>query len=219
MRIIAGRLKRRKLLANPGMVTRPITDRVKVSLFQYLESDLEDARVADVFCGTGTLGFESLSRGARSVVFLERDRTAFELLKTNVESLGVKDETMCWNVDVERTSFRPKNCDEKLPYDVIFFDPPYKMVPDIKPGTPLYRSLQRVSREGIAAPDALLLLRTPKFAEFELPACWQIEYVSEYSSMTVHWFRRIEVSADADQIDESINEESPDAEPDGASVV
>ena len=49
MRIIAGRLKRRKLLANPGIVTRPITDRVKVSLFQFLESDLEDARVADIF--------------------------------------------------------------------------------------------------------------------------------------------------------------------------
>ena len=221
MRIIAGRLKRRKLLSNPGMVTRPLTDRVKVSLFQFLESDLQDARVADVFSGTGTLGLEALSRGARSVVFYERDRTGFELLRQNVQSLGVGDETLCWNVDVARTSFRPKNCDHMLPYDVIFFDPPYRMVKDIVPGSPLYRSLVRLAREDVSSPNALMLFRTPKHSTFELPDVWQIEHVSEYSSMTVHWFRRAEgVSAEAEEAstgesDDSHVEESDGAVPDG----
>ncbi|MGD9854019.1 MAG: RsmD family RNA methyltransferase, partial [Planctomycetaceae bacterium] len=68
MRIIAGKYRRRKLLTKPGLTTRPITDRAKEPLFERLESHLEGARVADVFAGTGTLGLESLSRGARSVV-------------------------------------------------------------------------------------------------------------------------------------------------------
>ena len=117
---------------------------------------------------------------------------------------------MCWNVDVTRTSFRPKNCDQMLPYNVIFFDPPYKMVSDIRPGSPLYRSLERLSREGIAASDALLLFRTPKFAEFELPPIWQIEHVSEYSTMTVHWFRRKECGTVAEPIGEA-ESASPDS--------
>ena len=74
MRIVAGKFRRRKLFANPGLKTRPITDRVKESLFERLSGELEGKRIADVFAGTGTLGLEALSRGAKSVVFIESDR-------------------------------------------------------------------------------------------------------------------------------------------------
>lgn len=190
MRIIRGRFGRRKLLSNPGDVTRPITDKVKESLFEYLEDQIQDARVADIFAGTGTIGLETLSRGAKSIVFIEKDRKALELLRKNVATLNVQDETLCWSTDVARTSFRPRNCEDMTPFDVAFFDPPYKMVQDIVPGKVLYKSLERLAREGVTSDDALLVFRTPGRAEFQLPEAWQFERKLEYSRMDVHWFRK-----------------------------
>ena len=99
MRIIAGEFRHRTLLANPGNTTRPILDRVKESLFARIENRLVGARVADVFSGTGTLGFEAISRGAASVVFVESDRKAQELLRKNVAALKLEDRTLCWATD------------------------------------------------------------------------------------------------------------------------
>ena len=190
MRIIRGRFGRRKLLSNPGDTTRPITDKVKESLFEYLEDELQGTRVADIFAGTGTIGLEALSRGANSIVFFERDRKAVELLRKNVATLKIEDETLCWATDVMKTSFRPKNCEGMTPFDVAFFDPPYKMVPDIAPGKPLYKSLERLAREGVTSDDALLIFRTPSRAVFQLPDAWQFERKIDYSRMEVHWFRK-----------------------------
>ncbi|MBL6705898.1 MAG: 16S rRNA (guanine(966)-N(2))-methyltransferase RsmD [Planctomycetaceae bacterium] len=195
MRIIRGRFGRRKLLSNPGDTTRPITDKVKESLFEYLEDEIQGMRVADIFAGTGTIGLESLSRGANSVVFFERDRKAVELLRKNVASLKVEDETLCWATDVLKTSFRPKNCEGMTPFDVAFFDPPYKMVPDILPGKQLFKSLERLAREDVTSDDALLVFRTPGRAEFQLPDAWRFERKLEYSRMEVHWFRKQAQSA------------------------
>ena len=99
MRIIAGEFRRRKLLASPGLTTRPITDRVKETLFERIGEDLVDRKVADIFAGTGSLGLEALSRGAKSVVFIESDRRGHELLRQNVATLGVEDRTLCWRTD------------------------------------------------------------------------------------------------------------------------
>lgn len=192
MRIIAGRFRRRKLWTNPGLVTRPLTDRVKEILFERLGGELPPWRVADVFAGTGTLGLEALSRGARTAVFVEQDRKAFELLRRNVETLGVEADTLCWNTDALRSSFRPHGVDDLLPYDLIFFDPPYALVADLRPGRPLFRSLERLARPGIAAPGALLVLRVPERAEFVCPDVWEPSRHWELSTMevVVHRLRR-----------------------------
>ena len=190
MRIIAGKFRGRTLLANPGQTTRPITDRVKEALFERLEQRIGEKRVADLFAGTGTLGLEALSRGARSVVFIEKDRRAWERLKENVARIGVEEQTLCWRADVLRCSFRPKGVSDMLPYDIVFFDPPFRMIGELKPGRPLYRALQRLAREGITAPDALLLLRTPQHAHFEPPPAWRLDRTLEFSNMTVHLFEK-----------------------------
>lgn len=187
MRIIAGRLRRRKLLTNPGLTTRPIAARVKESLFEHLNPYLVDARVCDVFAGTGTMGLESLSRGAFSCVFIEQNLRAYELLNENVDKLGVREEVFCWRTDVVMTSYRPKYCEDLLPYEVVFFDPPYKMVQAIHPGTMFFKSLQRLGKETITAPDVVVLFRTPRYAEFILPRCWRVERVLRYSTMDIHW--------------------------------
>jgi len=163
---------------------------VKESLFEYLEDELQGARVADIFAGTGTIGLESISRGANSIVFLERDRKAVELLRKNVATLKIEDETLCWATDVMKTSFRPKNCEGMTPFDIAFFDPPYRMVQDIVPGKLLFKSLERLAREDVTSANALLVFRTPTRAVFQLPDVWQLDRKLEYSRMEVHWFRK-----------------------------
>ncbi|MEZ6064880.1 MAG: 16S rRNA (guanine(966)-N(2))-methyltransferase RsmD [Planctomycetaceae bacterium] len=190
MRIITGRFRRRKLETNPGLITRPITDRVKESLFARLEDLLPGKRVADIFAGTGTIGLEALSRGADRITFIEKDRKAVELLRLNISKLKVEDETIVWPADVMRCSFKPQRAEGFFPFDVIFFDPPYKLVPTIINGAPLYKSMQRLADERVSTPDVLLLFRVPEHAEYELPTEWRVESKLEMSGMEILWCRK-----------------------------
>lgn len=190
MRIIAGRFRHRTLLANPGNTTRPILDRVKESLFARIEHLLPEARIADIFAGTGTLGFEALSRGAKSCVFIESDRKALELLRKNVAGLKLEDATLCWATDATRSSFRPRGVDAFVPFDVVFFDPPYKMVSDMQPDSPLVRSLERLARDDVSSPGAWLMIRTPEHSTYFVPECWHKEWALTMSNMTIDVFQK-----------------------------
>lgn len=215
MQIVSGKYRHRKLHTNPGQTTRPITARVKVALFDRLQQEWQDKRVADIFAGTGTLGFEALSRGARSVVFIENDRVAYELLQRNVSTLKAEAETVCWRTDASKSSFRPHRADGFFPYDIVFFDPPYLHTTRLKEHTMLFRSLARLARPQVTAPGALLILRCARGTEFEIPGPWTLEQRLEYSSMDVHLFRKPASEPDLSaepMLDESGLEE-PGAEP------
>lgn len=188
MRIIAGKFRRRKLLSNPGLVTRPIIDRVKESLFENVSQRLIGRRVADIFAGTGTIGLEALSRGADCVTFLERDRVAVELLRKNLQTLDCESDTIVWPVDVLRCSFRPKGprAPRFTPFDVIFFDPPYAMVPKMVAGSPLWLALQRLTRPSVTSAGATLVLRVPERANYDLPSAWQVDWSLSMANMEVH---------------------------------
>lgn len=190
MRIIAGKYRHRKLLTNPGQTTRPIIDRAKVRLFDLIRDELPGARVIDVFAGTGTFGFEALSRGARSAVFCEADHRAHELLRKNAEVLKATDDVLCWRVDVLRCSFRPKGAGDWTPYRAVFFDPPYKMADDLKPGQPLYRCLERLARPDTTTENALLVVRTPLDCKPTFPPAWTTEMVFEVASMSIYLLRK-----------------------------
>ena len=91
MRIIAGKWRGRTIEAPPGQATRPTADRVRETLFSMLTSrvgSFEDLRVADLFAGSGALGFEALSRGATSATFVENDAKAAAIIRRNAEKLG-----------------------------------------------------------------------------------------------------------------------------------
>src|SRR5579872_6224852 len=190
MQIVSGKYRHRKLESNPGETTRPITARVKVALFDRLQPELQDARVADIFAGAGTIGLEALSRGAASVVFIESDREAVERLRRNVAALKAQDETMCWQTDASKCSFRPKGAERFLPFDVVFFDPPYLYASRLKSGTMLYRSLERLARDEVTSRESLLVFRCATDTVFEMPAIWQPDRRLEFSSMEVHLFRK-----------------------------
>ena len=213
MRIIAGQYRRRKLMANPGLTTRPITDFVKETIFGRLEDELVGKKVADIFSGTGTIGFEALSRGATSVVFIEKDGTAFDLLKRNVAALGVESDCLCWKTDIFRCSFRPKGDGPRfLPFDWIFFDPPFEMIEDLKPGAEIFRVLRQLSREDISVPDARLVLRTPARVEFQMPPMWELERHWPFSRMEVFVYRK-------KQKEPELSESQTSAQPDESSPI
>jgi len=124
MRVISGKYKGRKLFSPNGDRVRPTTDRIKESIFNILTSKgvLEDAFCLDLFCGTGSLGIEALSRGAKKTVFVDIDLESLELAKKNLLHIKAdKDEYETYHADYKLAI---KKLEGKQ-FDVIFLDPPY----------------------------------------------------------------------------------------------
>jgi len=126
MRIIAGRFKAATIEAPKGLGTRPTSDRVREALFNVLGHgapglDFEGLRVLDLFAGSGALGLEALSRGARYCLFIEDDAAARAAIRRNVEALGLTGVTKIWRRDA--TKLGPAGTIS--PFDLIFCDPPY----------------------------------------------------------------------------------------------
>ena len=121
MRVISGLARGRKLKEPQGLDTRPTTDKVKESLFNIIQFELEGRRVLDLFAGTGQLGLEALSRGAEHCTFVDQRREAAALVKENIRLCRFEDRT---RVAQEEAQWFLRSCGER--FDVIFLDPPYK---------------------------------------------------------------------------------------------
>ena len=120
MRVISGTARGRKLKELQGMETRPTTDKVKESLFNIIQFEIEGRRVLDLFGGTGQLGVEALSRGAERCTFVDQRREAVSLIRENLKLCGLSERSRV--VQGEALSFL-SGCRER--YDVILLDPPY----------------------------------------------------------------------------------------------
>ena len=123
MRVIAGKSKRIPLVAPPGQDTRPTTDRIKETLFNIIQDDLYDSRFLDLFAGSGGIGIEALSRGARNAVFVENDRAAQKCIRQNLDKTRLSDQAKVMQTDVIAYLSRYSEAD---PFDIIFADPPYR---------------------------------------------------------------------------------------------
>ncbi len=126
MRIVAGKFKGREIKGPESGVTRPTSDRVRESLFNILAHgvegfSLEDVRVMDLFAGTGALGLEAISRGAKYCCFVDEDAGARGVIRSNADAYGVIGQTRIWRRDA--TDLGP--CAPQSPYGLIFADPPY----------------------------------------------------------------------------------------------
>jgi 16S rRNA (guanine(966)-N(2))-methyltransferase RsmD len=146
------------LLGPKTQVSRPITDRVKESLFSVLyKYDLPDyARVADLFCGVGSLGLEALSRGAEFVLFVEQDKNISTILRKNIEKAGFIKKSKV----IKANAFKIDNVADinEYKFDLVFVDPPYKRTQNVQPDSPL-AGLLNVLVDYII-PDSIVVVRT-----------------------------------------------------------
>ena len=120
MRIISGSRRGHKLLEFTGQDVRPTTDRVKESIFNIIQGFIPDARVLDMFSGSGALSFEALSRGAASAVCIDTDKRSVDIIRKN--ALSLKFEDRCEIINMSCMDYVRRTKDK---FDVIFMDPPY----------------------------------------------------------------------------------------------
>ncbi len=126
MRIIAGTYRSRVLKAPAGLATRPSSDRLRETLFNVLAPRIEGASFLDLYAGSGAVGIEALSRGAARVVFVDRAPAALEVLRANLESLGLPSAARVQAASVSAFLRRAAASGPKAEqYDVLFLDPPY----------------------------------------------------------------------------------------------
>jgi 16S rRNA (guanine(966)-N(2))-methyltransferase RsmD len=122
MRVIAGSFRSRTLQAPAGLATRPTSDRLRETLFNVLAPRIQGAAFLDLYAGSGAVGVEALSRGASTVVFVERAPTAVKVLRANLAGLGL---TKGYRIVVRSVGGYLRNAEGGLCFDIVFLDPPY----------------------------------------------------------------------------------------------
>jgi 16S rRNA (guanine966-N2)-methyltransferase len=160
MRVVGGRLKGRSLASPSSRDIRPTADRLRESIFNILihayDDPIQDARVLDLFAGTGALGIEAISRGAKFALFVDNGAEARALMRDNVEALGLGGVTKVYRRDA--TNLGPAHPME--PFSLVFLDPPYaKGFAD--------RALVSLRDGGWLTPGALLVVEEAKAADFK----------------------------------------------------
>ncbi len=149
MRIISGKARGTKLYTLEGTNTRPTLDRVKESIFNIIQNEIEDATVLDLFAGSGAIGLECLSRGAKRAVLCDKSKEAVQIIKRNVEKTHMEECTKIVNTDFE-------TCLEKLKteqFDIIYIDPPYAT-------DYISKSLKKIKELGISKKESTVIIET-----------------------------------------------------------
>lgn len=158
IRVISGIYKGKKLkkVASPNV--RPMPDKLKSALFNILRDEVKGTVILDGFAGTGSIGIEALSRGARQAVFIEEFYPAVSVIKHNVEKCGAGDRVRIIAKEFNRGVIQLGK--EKARFDIIFLDPPYKLLDERNP-------LKVIKKRGILAPGGLIILRHHFKTRFE----------------------------------------------------
>jgi 16S rRNA (guanine966-N2)-methyltransferase len=120
VRIIAGKQRRRRITFPNVHTIRPTTDRIRETVFNWLSPYLSDACCLDAFAGSGILGFEALSRGAKHVVFIDQLRINIQSIVQNAKKMTLTD-----HIDTYHTDFFSRHSSTHRPFDIVFLDPPY----------------------------------------------------------------------------------------------
>jgi len=161
LRIIAGRLRGKKVHSVPGLGTRPTADRVREAVFNILGAFVLDARVLDLFSGTGALGIEALSRGAREVLFVESVPEPILVIQKNISECRLAAEARIQRWDLRREYDWPSV--KKASFNLVLMDPPYD-------GGYLATTLKRLHQSGLLEKEALVVAEhSPREPAPEVP--------------------------------------------------
>ena len=199
MRVISGRFKG-VALTTPKVGTRPTTDRTKEAIFSHLDSwgVLDDARVLDLFAGTGALGIEALSRGARELVAVESSAPAAALIAQTLTALK---HNRSWELGMSARVIKARAekyaaCASAVaPFDVIFIDPPYAF--ETNDCNQLLADL--ASRELTSSNTVIMLERSTRSEEPTAPENWEITDRRDYGETAVYYIEPSEPISDNGQ--------------------
>lgn len=181
MRIIGGELSGRRIEAPEGQTTRPMSDRVRGALFNILEHHewdefvLDGAQVLDMFCGTGALAFEALSRGAAHATLFDMDEAALRTARDNAAALGLAGRCGIIRADATRP---PRNAGQ--PCNLVFVAPPYRKGL-VRP------AIEAAKKAGWLNISALLIIEVAKHEKLEVPEGLTIELSRTHGDTTLHF--------------------------------
>lgn len=185
MRIVAGNWKGRSINAPIDLSIRPTTDRVRESIFNIINHRysglLQEGRILDLFAGTGAVGLEALSRGAKYALFVENSATSCRLIKQNIDKLSAQ---ACSSIlKRDATTLGPiSSMSNMLPFNLIFADPPYlKKLGD--------KALYNAYHNGWISDNSLCILEESKDAELSLPDNFVIEDKRIFSKSCIYFIK------------------------------
>jgi len=190
MRILAGDSRGRRFKSVPkSLPVKPISSRIKKSVFDILRPYLGGARFLDLYAGTGSVGLEALSRGAESCFFVDQDKRCLSVIDSNLAALGFSARGRTSFGDVlQDLSWIPYRAGAPA-FDLIYLGPPYRDEED-RPLAYSTPSLARVVEAGLAAPDALILLQHHVKEDVAVPAGWERFRREKYGDTFVDFHRR-----------------------------
>ena len=178
LRIIGGAWRGRRVKFPDVAAIRPTPDRVRETLFNWLQYDIAGSRCLDLFAGSGALGLEALSRGAARVVFVDREREVIEQLSATLAVLGAGAGTLEHRDAVRFLEGEPR------PFDIVFLDPPFNR--DLLPGV-----CGTLESRGWLVPGALIYLESPAHAAAPvLPGTWTLMKSGRAGEVGYHLARR-----------------------------
>ena len=184
MRIISGEARGRTLFAPQGLETRPTSDKIRGSMFNIIGARVVDARVLDLFGGTGALALEALSRGAASAVIVDSSRQAMQVIERNARNVA-KDE-FDDRVKLIKADYRTAidRCDRCAGgFDLVFLDPPYRMAEAYGD------ALARLLKVGGLNPDCLIVLERRESQAVDLPEAFERYDMRHYGETAVEFVR------------------------------
>ena len=189
MRIIAGTARGRRIFSvSKNLPVKPISDRMKQSLFDILRPRIPGAKMLDLFAGTGSVSLEALSRGALLAVMVDREPACIKNIHRNLAHLGFEDRANVLKGDVLKPLDWLLAYSDNEGYDIIFMGPPYrdinnKMLSFSEP------SLKNVAEARLLAPNGILVIQTHKTEVFAIPATLEVFRTEKYGDTLVRFLR------------------------------
>lgn len=196
MRIIAGTARGRRIFSvSKNLPVKPISDRIKQSVFDIIRPRLPGAKMLDLFAGTGNVSLEALSRGALRCVMVDREPACIKNIHRNLEHLGFTERAKVLRGDVLKPLDYLLAYNDNDGYDIIFMGPPYrdinnKMLALSEP------ALKNVAAAGLLAPKGIIILQTHKTEAVAVPDGLEIYRVEKYGDTLVHFLRAAKNSAE-----------------------
>lgn len=189
MRVIAGTARGRRIFSvSKNLPVKPISDRIKQSVFDILRPRLAGAMWLDLFAGTGNVSMEALSRGAVRVVSVDREPACIKNIYRNLAHLGFEDRARVVKADILKPLDFLLSYSDNEGYDIIFMGPPYrdqnnKMLSFSEP------ALKNVAEAKLLAPKGIIVLQTHKTEQFVLPDSLEMYRQEKYGDTLVHFLR------------------------------